>query len=104
MHAEPVTYSRPSVEAKVKAMTLTPYFAGVAGMAILQVIADDPSLISFLPDWVEAIVMPLVPTGLAALAGYQARHPLRMRCRFGACLDRRSERFASSMRLPSIAP
>ncbi|MEO3857705.1 hypothetical protein [Acrocarpospora sp. B8E8] len=76
MHAEPVTYSRP-VEAKVKAMTLTSYFVGVAGMAILQVVADDPSLISFLPDWVEAIVLPLVPTGLAALAGYKAKHTPR---------------------------
>ncbi|GAA1022137.1 hypothetical protein Aple_064830 [Acrocarpospora pleiomorpha] len=46
-------------------------------MAILLVIADDPSLISFLPDWVEAIAMPLVPTGLAALASYKAKHTPR---------------------------
>ncbi|WP_433355659.1 hypothetical protein ACQP25_17340 [Microtetraspora malaysiensis] len=77
MHSDPEpTYGRP-VETKVKAMTLASYLAGVAGMAVLQAVGDAPSMISFLPDWVEAIVLPLVPTGLAALAGYKARHTPR---------------------------
>ncbi|GGO63233.1 holin [Nonomuraea cavernae] len=77
MHADPdPTYTRP-VEAKVKAMTLTAYLSGVAGMAVLQVVAADPSLISFLPDWVEAITLPLLPTALAAVAGWKARHTPR---------------------------
>ncbi|MFD8529398.1 hypothetical protein ACFV0L_18460 [Streptosporangium canum] len=77
-HADPkLTYSKPPVETKVKAMTLASYLAGVAGMAVLQAVADDPSMISFLPDWVEAITLPLVPTGLSALAGYKARHTPR---------------------------
>jgi hypothetical protein len=77
MHADPEpTYSRP-VETKVKAMTLTAYLSGVAGMAVLQVVAADPSLIAFLPDWVEAITLPLVPTALAAVAGWKAKHEPR---------------------------
>ncbi|MEV0149669.1 MULTISPECIES: hypothetical protein [unclassified Nonomuraea] len=77
MHADPEpTYSRP-VEAKVKAMTLTAYLAGVGGMAVLQTIANDPSMISFLPDWIEAITLPLLPTALAAIAGWKARHTPR---------------------------
>lgn len=77
MHADPEpTYTQP-VETKVKAMTLTAYLSGVAGMAVLQVVASDPSLISFLPDWVEAITLPLVPTALAAVAGFKARHTPR---------------------------
>ncbi|NRQ31264.1 holin [Nonomuraea sp. NN258] len=78
MHADPqVTYSKPPVETKVKAMGLTAYLAGVAGMAVLQAVADDPSMIAFLPDWIEAITLPLVPTALAALAGWKARHTPR---------------------------
>ncbi|QFY09656.1 holin [Nonomuraea phyllanthi] len=77
MHADPEpTYTRP-VETKVKAMTLTAYLSGVAGMAVLQTVADNPSMISFLPDWVEAIILPLVPTALAAVAGWKARHTPR---------------------------
>lgn len=78
MHADPeVSYSRLPVEAKVKAMSLTAYLAGVAGMAVLQAVADDPSMIAFLPDWVEAVTLPLVPTALAAMAGFKARHTPR---------------------------
>ncbi|MEV0379822.1 hypothetical protein [Nonomuraea sp. NPDC050643] len=78
MRADPqVAYSKPPVENKVKAMGLTAYLAGVAGMAALQALADDPSMIAFLPDWIEAITLPLVPTALAALAGFKARHTPR---------------------------
>lgn len=77
MHADPEpTYTGP-IETKVKAMTLAGYLSGVAGMAVLQAVADDPSMIAFLPDWVEAIILPLVPTALAALAGWKARHTPR---------------------------
>lgn len=77
MHADPEpTYSRP-VETKVKAMTLTAYLSGVAGMAVLQAVADAPSMIAFLPDWVEAITLPLLPTALSAVAGWKARHTPR---------------------------
>ncbi|WP_214317028.1 hypothetical protein [Nonomuraea sediminis] len=78
MHADPqITYSKPPVETKVKAMTLASYLAGVAGMAVLQAVSSDPSMISFLPDWMEAITLPLLPTALAAVAGFKARHTPR---------------------------
>ncbi|HUR06296.1 MAG TPA: hypothetical protein VM347_27360 [Nonomuraea sp.] len=78
MHADPeVTYSKPPVETKVKAMGLASYLAGVAGMAVLQVVSADASMIAFLPDWVEAITLPLLPTALAAVAGFKARHTPR---------------------------
>ncbi|MEU1880824.1 hypothetical protein ABZ470_26255 [Streptosporangium sp. NPDC020072] len=77
-HADPkLSYSKPPVETKVKAMTLVSYLAGVAGMAALQAVADAPSMIAFLPDWIEAIILPLVPTALAAVAGWKARHTPR---------------------------
>ncbi|MFI6497194.1 hypothetical protein [Nonomuraea typhae] len=78
MHADPqISYSKPPIETKVKAMGLVSYLAGVAGMAVLQAVADDPSMIAFLPDWVEAITLPLVPTALAAAAGWKAKHTPR---------------------------
>ncbi|GIH22989.1 hypothetical protein Aph01nite_12990 [Acrocarpospora phusangensis] len=77
MHGEPITYSRPPVEAKVKAMTFVQYILGVAGLAVLQVVDADHSLIEFLPDWLEAVGIPLIPTAMAAVAGYKARHTPR---------------------------
>ncbi|MEU0485610.1 hypothetical protein ABZ260_41330 [Streptosporangium sp. NPDC006013] len=43
----------------------------------LRTVADDPSMTSFLPNWVEAILVPLLPTGLVALAGCKVRHTPR---------------------------
>ncbi|MEU7911299.1 hypothetical protein [Microbispora bryophytorum] len=76
-HADPQLTERAPVEWKVKAMALTSYLAGVALLAVLQVVSDNPSLIAFLPDWIEAIGLPLLPTALAAAAGYKARHTPR---------------------------
>jgi len=76
MHAEPAT-TKPPIEAKVKAMTLGSYLAGVAGLAVLQAINDDLTLIEFLPDWLETILIPLLPTGIAAVAGWKAQHTPR---------------------------
>lgn len=77
MHGEPVSYGKPPVEVKVKAMTLVSYLGGVAGVAVLQALNADHSLIEFLPDWVEAVAIPLLPTALAAVAGYRAKHTPR---------------------------
>ena len=76
-HGYPIKYSKAPVEAKVKAMTLASYLAGVGGVAILQALNSDHSLIAFLPDWVEAVAIPLLPTALAAVAGYRAKHTPR---------------------------
>jgi hypothetical protein len=42
-----------------------------------QALNSDHSLIAFLPDWLEAVIIPLLPTGLAAAAGYKAKHTAR---------------------------
>ncbi len=65
------------IEAKVKAMTLASYLAGVALVAVIQAISDTPSMIAFLPDWIETITLPLLPTALTAATGYKARHTPR---------------------------
>ncbi|MEV0586305.1 hypothetical protein [Nonomuraea sp. NPDC050310] len=77
MHGEPVRYSRPPVEAKVKWASVGAYLGAVAGTAVLQAIDADHSLIAILPDWLEALTIPLLPTGLAWLAGFRAKHTAR---------------------------
>lgn len=77
MHGEPVSLSKPKVEWKVKAASLGTYLATVAGLAVLQALDADHSLIAFLPDPIEAISLPLIPTGIAWLAGYKAKHTAR---------------------------
>ncbi|MFC6080897.1 hypothetical protein [Sphaerisporangium aureirubrum] len=65
------------VEWKVKAASLGTYLGTVAGLAVLQTLDADHSLIAFLPDVIEAITLPLIPTGIAWLAGYKAKHTPR---------------------------
>ncbi|MGV9779817.1 hypothetical protein [Streptosporangium sp. NPDC003464] len=76
MHGDPITTSKP-VEAKVKAMTVGIYLACSALLLILELIKGDLSLIDFLPGWVQALIAPLLPTAIAAIVGYQARHTSR---------------------------
>ncbi|MEU8040854.1 hypothetical protein [Streptosporangium sp. NPDC049078] len=76
MHGDPITTSKP-VEAKVKAMTVGIYLASAALLLVLEMVKGDLSLIDFLPGWVQALVAPLLPTAIAAVAGYKARHEPR---------------------------
>lgn len=66
----------PPVEAKVKAATVATFLAGLA-IAVLNAVVADNSLLGPLPSWAQAPVLALVPSALAFLAGYQARHTLR---------------------------
>lgn len=77
MHAEPVRYSKPPVEKKVKAATVGSYLGAVAVLAVLYAVKGDLTLIDFLPSWVQAIVVPLVPTAITAVSGYKADHTPR---------------------------
>lgn len=65
------------VETKVKAATLATYLVSVAGLAIVNTVAGDASLLGPLPDLLEALIVPLLPAAAAFLAGYQARHTPR---------------------------
>lgn len=64
------------VETKVKAASVGSYLGGLALMAILNGVSD-ANLIAGFPDWLEAFIAPMVPTALAFVAGYVARHTPR---------------------------
>lgn len=65
------------IEAKVKASTVGAYLLSLAGLAIVNAVTDDASLLGPLPDWLETVVVPLLPAAAAFLAGYQAHHTPR---------------------------
>lgn len=77
MHGEPVSYSKPPTEAKVKWAAFGTFVGSVAATAVLQAIDADHSLIDVLPDWLEAVAIPLVPTALSWVAGRRAKHTSR---------------------------
>lgn len=64
------------VEAKVKAASTGAFLAGLA-IAMLNAVVADNSLLGSLPAWLQAPLLALVPTALAWLGGYQARHTPR---------------------------
>lgn len=65
------------IEKKVKAATAVSYLSATAGLAVLQAVNDTPLLVSALPNWVEPIVLGVVPAALTFLAGWQAKHTHR---------------------------
>ncbi|WP_101788634.1 holin [Nonomuraea indica] len=77
MHAEPVSYSRPKVESKVKASTAGAYLGLLAILAPLQAVQSDLDLIAFLPDWLETLAIPLLPGLVTYVSGYVAKHEPR---------------------------
>jgi hypothetical protein len=77
MHGEPVRYSKPPVEAKVKWAAFGSYIGSTAALAVLQAIDADRSLIAFWPDWLEAVTLPLLPTAISAVLGFRAKHTAR---------------------------
>lgn len=77
MHGEPVSYSKPKVEAKVKAGTAGAYLGLLALLAPLQAIQANLDLIAFLPDWLETLAIPLVPGLIVYVSGYVTKHEPR---------------------------
>lgn len=77
MHGEPVSYSKPKTEAKVKAGTAGAYLGLLALLAPLQAIQANLDLIAFLPDWLETLAIPLVPGLIVYVAGYVTKHEPR---------------------------
>ena len=65
------------VETKVKAASVGAYLASVAGLAVLGAVQSDASLLGFLPDWLTALLVPVLPTAVPFVAGWQARHTPR---------------------------
>lgn len=61
---------------KVKWAAVGSYLAGVAVVTFLAILRD-PSLVEGVPDWLIALLAPLLPGGAAAGAGYNAEHQYR---------------------------
>lgn len=61
-------------EPKVTWATIGAYLAGVVGLTMLQFVQGDLTLLAWLPDPIETLIVPLVPAAAAFLAGYRARH------------------------------
>ncbi|GII89726.1 hypothetical protein Ssi03_77160 [Sphaerisporangium siamense] len=73
---DPAPSKRP-VEAKVKAAGVGAFLGSIGLLAILQAVDADHSLIDFLPDWLETVLIPLIPTGITVAAGWRAQHTPR---------------------------
>ncbi len=71
------TSASPMLERKVKAAAAGSYLGSVALLAVLQAVNSDLSLIDFLPDWAETILVPLVPAAITTVAGWAAKHTPR---------------------------
>lgn len=77
-HAKPSTGSS-KVEAKVWWATAGAYVAGVAALAVVNAFTGDDNalLLASLPDAIEPFVLPVVPTVVAFVTGWLARHTPR---------------------------
>ncbi len=65
------------IEKKVKASAALTYLVGVAGLAIVGAVTDNPSLIGSMPDALEPFVLALLPAAAAAIGGWAAPHTPR---------------------------
>lgn len=63
-------------ERKTTVGSVVAYLSGVAGLAVLNVVADT-NLVSVLPDAVEVLVAPGIPAFIAFLAAYASKHTKR---------------------------
>ncbi|MFD0405631.1 holin [Kitasatospora sp. NPDC127116] len=66
-----------AVETKVKAAAAATYVASTSLLAGLTVVQDHPGLVGWLPAWLAPFVLAVVPTAIAGVAGYQAKHTPR---------------------------
>ena len=69
--------NRQPVEKKVTWAAIGTYLGGVALLAVCTAVGSDPGLISGLPDWLESLLLPLVPAAVSFLGGYTAKHTPR---------------------------
>lgn len=72
----PVTTPAP-IEKKVTAATIATYFGSVVMLAILGAVSSNPLLISGLPDWIEAILIPVIPALVTFFTAYRTAHTPR---------------------------
>lgn len=65
------------VEAKVKAATTATFLVSLL-IGVLNTVSADSSLLDPLPDWLQALLIAVVPTAITFLAGWQAQHTPRI--------------------------
>lgn len=65
------------IEKKVKLATAVTYLVGVAGLAIVGAVQNDPNLIASMPDALEPFVLAMLPAAGAAIGGWAAPHTPR---------------------------
>jgi len=65
------------VEKKVTAATAGTYVASTALLAGLEAVQDQAELVSWVPSAVAPFVLALVPTAIAFVSGWRARHTPR---------------------------
>lgn len=66
------------VESKVKAATIGAYLASAGLLGILTAIRDHHDLVDALPGALGPLVLALVPTAVAGVSGWAARHAPRI--------------------------
>lgn len=65
------------VEKKVTWASVGTYLGLVAVLAVVNAVNSDATLISGLPDWLETLLLPLIPAAVSFLSGYTAKHTPR---------------------------
>lgn len=65
------------IEKKVKTATVATYIGSVIILAVLGAVSSNPLLISGLPDWIEAILIPVIPALVTFFTAYQTEHTPR---------------------------
>ena len=71
------TGEAPAVEPKVTWASVATFVGLYLATGLLELVRDQPVIVSPLPDWLEPIVVGLVPALLALIAGYSAPHAPR---------------------------
>jgi hypothetical protein len=66
------------VEKKVTAGAVATYLASTGLLAILAAAKDNAELVGFLPDGIAPFVLAIVPTAIAFVSGWAAKHSPRI--------------------------
>jgi len=69
------------VEPKVTAATVGSYVAGFLALFITNLAtgSDNELISATIPDWLEAVLYPLIPAVIGFLTSYNAKHQWRVR-------------------------
>ena len=65
------------VEKKVTAASVATYLGSTGLLAVLTAVQDNTGLVAGLPDALEPFVLAVVPTAIAFVAGWAAKHSPR---------------------------